>query len=281
MVVRILIAALLTALVTTAGAQLSTLGVGPASQGSIQTPAQIFGANLFLWHKADAGVFVDAGVTPATNGQTVQQWNDQSGNGNNLLQATAGNRPTFLSAGLGGFPTISCAAASTNAMLTAVGTVALTTNIHAGFFVGQMNGAAGSFARAITFSGAFANDNNPSGMIWAERVGVTNAIQGLHGATGAIGPQAVSLATTVRWGTVADGVNTTTYLNNVASAPVADNQTGGTGVAGVCSSIVNNQVQSAPYWDGPISEVVVVKGVAPSASDRSNLDNYFKNKWGL
>lgn len=57
---------------------------------------------LQLWLKADAGVFSDAGVTPATNGATVQQWNDQSGNGNNATQATAANRPTYQT-GLPGF----------------------------------------------------------------------------------------------------------------------------------------------------------------------------------
>lgn len=55
-------------------------------------------AGLQLWLKADTGVYSDAGVTPATNGQTIQQWNDQSGNNNHVSQATAGNRPTYRAA---------------------------------------------------------------------------------------------------------------------------------------------------------------------------------------
>jgi hypothetical protein len=50
---------------------------------------------LGLWVKSDTGVYTDAGVTPATHGQSVQQWNDQSGNGRHLTQATAGNRPVY------------------------------------------------------------------------------------------------------------------------------------------------------------------------------------------
>ena len=45
------------------------------------------------WYRANAGAFSDAGTTPANSGDGVYQWNDQSGAGNHLTQATAGNRP--------------------------------------------------------------------------------------------------------------------------------------------------------------------------------------------
>ena len=63
-------------------------------------------ANLALWLKADVGAFVDAGVTLATNGQTVQQWNDQSGNGRNVTQATALNRATWNTNQVNGLPAL-------------------------------------------------------------------------------------------------------------------------------------------------------------------------------
>jgi hypothetical protein len=71
-------------------------GVAPFS------PTQIPG--LQLWLKADAGAYHDAGVTLATNGQTVQQWNDQSGNVNNASQSTGTNRPTFVAPAKNGKP---------------------------------------------------------------------------------------------------------------------------------------------------------------------------------
>lgn len=52
--------------------------------------------NNKLWLMADANVYSNAGTTLATNGNTVQQWNDLSGNNNNATQLTAGNRPTYV-----------------------------------------------------------------------------------------------------------------------------------------------------------------------------------------
>ncbi len=59
-----------------------------------------------LWLKADAGAYTDAGTTLATDGQTVRQFNDQSGNGNHASQATAGNRPLWIAAGQNGLPVL-------------------------------------------------------------------------------------------------------------------------------------------------------------------------------
>lgn len=63
---------------------------------------------LVAWWKADAGVFKDAGTTPAANNDTVQQWNDQSGHGNNLTQGTAGSRPTYKTAIIGSQAVVRC-----------------------------------------------------------------------------------------------------------------------------------------------------------------------------
>lgn len=49
---------------------------------------------LALWD-AGSGVYSDAGTTPAADGALVQQWNDQSGNGYHMSQATSGDRPVF------------------------------------------------------------------------------------------------------------------------------------------------------------------------------------------
>ncbi len=63
-------------------------------------------AGLQLWLKADAGAYHDAGTTLATNGQTVQQWNDQSGNTHNLSQSTGADRPTFTTNVQNGLPVL-------------------------------------------------------------------------------------------------------------------------------------------------------------------------------
>jgi large repetitive protein len=50
-----------------------------------------------LWLKADAKTYTDNGTTLATNGQAIQQWNDNA-NGFNVSQITAGSKPLFNTA---------------------------------------------------------------------------------------------------------------------------------------------------------------------------------------
>jgi lysophospholipase L1-like esterase len=68
-------------------------------------------SGLLAWYLTDTtgtsglpnnGVYTDAGTTLATNGQTVEQWNDQSGNARNMTQATAGLRPVYTTGLLNG-----------------------------------------------------------------------------------------------------------------------------------------------------------------------------------
>ncbi|MFZ1530140.1 MAG: LamG-like jellyroll fold domain-containing protein [Ferruginibacter sp.] len=68
--------------------------------------SQIPAPGNVLWLKADAGTFNDAGTTLATNGQTVQQWNDQSGNANHATQTLNTLKPTFVSNVLNGQPVV-------------------------------------------------------------------------------------------------------------------------------------------------------------------------------
>lgn len=59
-------------------------------------PGGVF-SDFIVWYKADSSVYSNAGTTLATNGTTVQQWDDHSGSGYNLSQATAGDRPVYYS----------------------------------------------------------------------------------------------------------------------------------------------------------------------------------------
>ncbi len=56
-------------------------------------PSSINGLHFHV--KADTEVYTDAGLTEASDGETVQQWNDQSGEGNNASQITTVNQPTY------------------------------------------------------------------------------------------------------------------------------------------------------------------------------------------
>lgn len=63
-------------------------------------------ATPYAWYKADAGVYTDAGTTLATDTQTVQQWNDQSGNSRHLSQATSGKRPVYRTGIINSLPVV-------------------------------------------------------------------------------------------------------------------------------------------------------------------------------
>ncbi len=63
-------------------------------------------SNPDIWLKCDAGVYSDLGTTPATDTQSVEQWNDQSGNGRHFTQTTSGSRPVLHTNSVNGLPVI-------------------------------------------------------------------------------------------------------------------------------------------------------------------------------
>lgn len=82
----------ITALLFSAQAQTGPAGVGNVSSN-------------ILWLASGNNFYTDAGITNALNGQSVQQWNDISGNNNHAFQLTGANKPLFranVSNGLSG-----------------------------------------------------------------------------------------------------------------------------------------------------------------------------------
>ena len=63
-------------------------------------------ADLQLWLKADEAVYSDSGTTPATNGATVAQWNDFSGNARNAARIGMIGNVTYVRDALNGMPVI-------------------------------------------------------------------------------------------------------------------------------------------------------------------------------
>lgn len=234
----------------------------PAASG--WTPATL-GANLVGWYEANIGVFKDAGVTPAGNGDTVQQWNDQSGGGNNLSQATPASRPALNTTGLNGHPTLGFVAANTQTLATAsfpLGTGTVTSAC----MVGTITASSPAFSRIVSYS----PDRD-----WFLVSGSTTSIRGFDGSSQLSGATIVN-GTNYSFCGVWDGVNFTLYLNNVAGS--SDPST---------FSLTNNQAFSigteangAAPFDGNISEVIVTKS-AMSSTDRNNWWAYVQAKWTL
>lgn len=82
---------------------LNTRRIGAGMARSPVLPTSF--AGLAIWLDASTGCFQDAGKGVAcTNGSTVYTWADLSGNGRDVIQATAANRPLWQSSGTGYHP---------------------------------------------------------------------------------------------------------------------------------------------------------------------------------
>ncbi len=74
---------------------------------ALSIDAQIPTTGNVLWLKADAAVYTDAAATtPASTGQTVAQWNDQSGNAAHAICTPTIYRPTFVTNVINGKPVV-------------------------------------------------------------------------------------------------------------------------------------------------------------------------------
>ena len=114
------------------------------SQKNNWTPADITTA-LWLDGSDNSTIFSDAGITPATDGAAVRQWNDKSGNNRHVTQSTAGNRPEFTANSLNGRGSIAFADTS-RWLLGAVGDESafdFTSTLYV-FFVGQIAASSGA-----------------------------------------------------------------------------------------------------------------------------------------
>ncbi len=235
------------------------------------------GNTLIAWYRADLGVYKDAGATLAANGDTVQQWNDQSGNGYTLSQGSAGNRPTYQTAGFNSNKTVLFSASGSTFMATSGSSVNLSGSTGSAFFVGQMLTGTNNFGRAISYVGASGgNDYNAtSSAAWILRDGTNNGFATYRNSS-EIAIQAISLATNYRLGMIFDGANATPYVNSVAGTPSANADA----FTGPGTLTIGEDQGSGSRWSGAISEIVITNS-ALSTADRLNLDTWFKSQWGL
>ncbi len=61
-----------------------------SASGGVGDPSTIAGSDLLAWYKRGVGLYVDLGVTPVSaDGDVIDQWNDQSGNGYHLIRETS------------------------------------------------------------------------------------------------------------------------------------------------------------------------------------------------
>jgi hypothetical protein len=248
------------------------LSVGGAAAGGGFSPAD-FGADLVAWYDAQ-----DSGSL-TLSGSSVTQWDDLSGNGEHLVQATGSQQPTYGATSFNtSYPGISFDGGDGLTCSSFAGTsgAALST-----FIVGQMNSGTAGFGRALSYRNGTKQDFAwPDGACLIIRDGSSNAINAYRNGA-ALATKALTTGAPARIGTIFNGANYTAYVDNSASSTsaVTDNF-GGSGELSVGGGLESTAGVLSSFWTGFICEVVIVKKALDS-TERQDLDDYFTTRWGL
>jgi len=247
-------------------------GITPLAGGGAFSPLSLPG--LKGWYKADAGAYHTVGPNvPATNGQTVISWADQSGTGApsfNTLGGSSGGFPTLVTSGLNGLPILNCSGGAQSSQTAAtfpIGGSALS------FFAVVKTTAVGSSdLRIFSFDGG-GGDTGANSIIFFYHPGTSLTLVKTH----QNGDRSSATITSGSWnqlGTICDGANNTVYLGGVAQTPVADvSSFGATGPLCIGDP-------SGVQPDMQIAEIIICN-TALGSTDRTNLNTYLFGRWGV
>lgn len=240
------------------------------------TPGTLTG--LIGWWKADAGVFNDAGTTPASNGNTVNQWNDQSGTGNHLSPPSGATGPTFNTGVLNGLPGLAYVSGSTNMLTKSSFSLGGTTA--SVFIVAKIASGAAASGRFIDFQKS--TDNNDFGVSTSAiflYAPTTASVSGFRSG-GGLSNGSVTNNTFTQLGSIYDGTNNTVYIGGTGQTPVANTDTFGASGFFNVGGFLNNTTTPSALLDGSIVEIVVTN-TALGGTDRASLKTYFTSRWGV
>lgn len=240
-------------------------------------------AGLQLWLKADGNVY-NTGTTQATNGQTVATWADASGNARDATQATGADKPTFQTNVVNSKPVIRFPFGGTSFMGTASGSY----SVQSYFVVFAItNSGADSYMGIVTTRvSPNANKVGPSDSNLGYGTGISSqntivnvdsSAGGGNGATTYIAVDGVSLSTSAfddfnSGGGVACSQTAFHYVTNV------DTNQSPSGTKIFC--IGADAFGASRYLVGDIAEIIIYD-TNISGTNRSNVENYLKTKYGL
>lgn len=241
-------------------------------------------SGLVAWYSADDAVFNDAGVTYVTNGDTVQQWNDLSGNGYHLTQANSSQRPTFNSSALVGRYGLTFTAANSHTLFTSSGIVNIGSTQASCFAVFTAPSPA-ALSGVVSFIGSTNvndYDNLQSGLFLETFTpSAFNSIVNNINNPGSIGSLVTAVSGVYRFGAIYDSAASTVYVNNATVTTTGAGTATTFSTAGtLCVAASQQSSTRTAFYSGTISEVVVTR-TALSAAQRLNLDNYFRAHWDL
>lgn len=217
--------------------------------------------------------------TIATVSGGVSEWRDKSGNGRTVSQATAGNRPTYTTAGLNNLNVLTFSRTNSTFLRTT------TSSITSGTYTGQLD-FAWVANRTDSIGGTIITERNSSlvgetqwvfdtGAYFISSDGAnTNSNQQISAATFAL----LSTSAAIAYHTHISGSRDRFWLNGAeitVTTGTASNITGSTGI-----SIGRREGNVAQFWTGVIAEIIALPRTT-STSDRLNIEGYLAWKWGL
>lgn len=223
--------------------------------------------NLALWVKADEGAYVDAGTTLATNGQTIQQWNDFSGNNHHVSQATSGARPTLISGALNGRAVIEFSeAGGHDDFLSVADNADLELNTDSSVFV---------VAKYVSVHGQSAFAHKGNAYIYYLTGSGKQEIDRPFSSNGGVSTTDVGITNYHVLAAIVSGTGVSYYFDGAADGTT----TVATGTANATDFTIG-EFGGSGNLSARVAEILVYKS-AISSTDRDTVIDYLGAKWGI
>jgi len=201
---------------------------------------------LAAWWKSDVGI--------TESGGDISAWADQSGNANNLSQATPADKPKYIQTYIANLPIVSFTA--TNHILSASDTASLDITSGITLFAIVVAPTMGVPAERLIVT---------KGTNYELALTTANAVEYQTSTTDT--STSINRANSIQLIELVSGSNF--YLNGVEAGPT-------TAVNGVA----NANVLDVQFKEGKIGEIIVYDGIL-TTDDRQKIEGYLTHKWRL
>ncbi len=244
---------------------------GPGGVGSTATTA--------LWLSADRGVFRDAGITPAVNGDNVVRWNDMSGNALFASEPYSVNRPNYQQGVVNAKPVLRYTAASTDRLLVS----GLTSGNQASIFVVARHTSLPSpnpgLVQGSSVGNAYSNAANLKHLgMWVNSTNTQPWGRGIRSDGTELNITQTTNTTAGTFYIINSDYGAATiqqYINNGTAGSVATN-----GTLRSWTDMAIGVQAGTEAWNGDIAEVIAFN-VSLNSVQRVIVSNYLAAKYGL
>lgn len=225
-------------------------------------------SDMLLWLRGDVGI--------TESGGTITQWEDQSGFGNNAVQATIANQPKIQTAAINGLAAVNLAKVTTNRWMQVPSGFNDFSNGLSVFVVAEAPATA-TDARILDFG----NNTSSNNMQVYQPANSTISFRAYNGSNGKATAAAAFSGGFKMASIVHDGnYKATVFVNGteVSSAAGPSNMNNFVNIERT-GNFLGKAFGAANYWEGKIAEVLIIKR-ALSTTERKSIESYFFYKYG-